>query len=391
MPDNWEVQPGWTKYHYRADGSSYSEHVEFPQRDDGSPEEALAFDVETLPAEHPYAILACAASPTAWYAWLSPWLLGRSSSPAHLVPLGPPHAPRIVAGHNVSYDRARVREEYRLAGTRVRWVDTMALHVAVHGIAGHQRPAWAKWRKGREQRREQRSEAAEAVVEMMRGVEREEEQEGDAGRRDALRRVRREMEESLPLLEIEGEEGEGDVGARRWEDVTSANSLAEVARLHCGLTLDKSTRADFLALSAPAILQNLPTYLAYCAADVHATHAVFSKVLPGFLQRCPHPVSFAGILTMGSSFLTVERGADGWEGYLERAEGVYQCLEGRVRGKLRELAEAARGMMESGDWRTDVWLSQLDWTPKVAGKSRGVGVDPPEEERFNLVTRCYLC
>ena len=35
-----------------------------------------------------------------------------------------------------------------------------------------------------------------------------------------------------------------------------------------------------------------------------------------------------------------------------------------------------RDMMDSEAWKEDVWLSQLDWTPKVAGKSRGVF--PPE-------------
>ena len=32
----------------------------------------------------------------------------------------------------------------------------------------------------------------------------------------------------------------------------------------------------------------------YCAEDVYHTHEVLQKVLPLFLQRFPHPVSFAG-------------------------------------------------------------------------------------------------
>jgi len=52
-----------------------------------------------------------------------------------------------------------------------------------------------------------------------------------------------------------------------------------------------------------------------------------------------------------------------------------------VKTKLKLLAEDARQMMdgtgEAEKWRDDVWLSQLDWTPKVASKSRGIY--PPEE------------
>lgn len=42
--------------------------------------------------------------------------------------------------------------------------------------------------------------------------------------------------------------------------------------------------------------------------------------------------------------------------------------------KLRKLAEDARFLMEGDDkkWVDDPWLSQLDWTPKTAGKSRGI-------------------
>src|SRR6266852_4757012 len=136
-PDHWEIQAGWTKYHYRPDGSSFSEHIEFPCHN-GNPETMLVFDVETMPEYHPYAVLACAATPNGWYSWISPWLLDQSKHPGQLIPLGDPSVARIVVGHNVSYDRARISEEYSLADSRTRFLDTMALHVAVKGISSHQ-------------------------------------------------------------------------------------------------------------------------------------------------------------------------------------------------------------------------------------------------------------
>lgn len=384
-PDQWDIQSGWTKYHYAEDGSSYSEHVDYPRGEDGKPEQMLVFDVETMPAYHPFAIMACAASRSAWYAWISPWILKESSETDHLVPLGDPAAPKIVIGHNVSYDRIRILEEYNIAPTKSRFIDTMALHVAVKGISSNQRPAWMKHRKSKEKAREQREETLEAVIGMIHEVERRTAMEDNLEKKEEFRRLKQAMEESLPVLQDSGGDIEtaddADISVKKWEDLTSANSLADVAKLHCGIIMDKEIRNDFMSLTPTEILENITDYLTYCAGDVQVTHSVFANVLPEFLQRCPHPVSFAGILSMGSSFLTVD---EGWNEYLERAEKVYRDLEEGVKNKLKDLAEKARRMAGGGEkWKDDVWLSQLDWTPKVAGKSRGIY--PPEQVSSNCI------
>lgn len=371
-PDHWDIQSGWTKYHFLADGSSYSEHVDFPQHE-GNAEEVLTFDVETMPTYHPYAIMACAASKNAWYSWISPWLLGESVEQQHLIPLGDTLSPRVVVGHNVCYDRARILEEYSLHGTQSRFLDTMALHVAVKGISSHQRPAWMKHRKSKETQKVHRAEAVEAVVELMRNTEFKYDQEDDETKRDELRRLRADLEESLPQLEAaDADAVEADLSSKRWEDLTSANSLADVAKLHCNIDMDKEIRNDFMKLTPEEIKDNIHDYLNYCAQDVFVTHAVFSKVLPAFLDRCPSPVSFAGVLTMGSSFLTVN---ESWESYLADADRAYKELDGKVKKRLVELAEQAKDRARNDSWKDDPWLSQLDWSPKVAGKSRGVVPD----------------
>ncbi|KAL0960736.1 hypothetical protein HGRIS_005759 [Hohenbuehelia grisea] len=375
QPDAWDIQSGWTKYHYAADGSSYSEHVPFPVHD-GKPEEMLVFDVETMPPYHPFAIMACAASPNAWYAWISPWLLGETDDPQQLIPLGKKDSARVIVGHNVAYDRARIADEYTLDSSQTRFIDTMALHVAVNGISSHQRPAWNKYRKSKQELRQQQEEAEEAVRGLLDDAE-----EVDEPKRHELRKMKRDMEDSLPQLD-EGVAGDADaveaeLTSKRWEDLTAANSLVEVAHLHCGIEVNKEVRNDFMKATPEEIRENITDYLEYCANDVDVTHQVFSKVLPSFLTSCPHPVSFAGMLAMGSSFLPVN---EEWENYLVRAEGVYRTMEERVVVKLKELAEQARSLMvldgegeENGSrWKDDVWLSQLDWTPKVAGKSRGI-------------------
>ncbi|KAF9234751.1 DNA polymerase family A-domain-containing protein [Melanogaster broomeanus] len=371
-PEHFDIQSGWTKYYYRPDGSSYSEHVDYPHHG-GKAEEMLVFDVETMPPYHPYAIMACAASKNAWYSWISPWLLGETEETQHLIPLGGPGTARVVVGHNVSYDRQRILEEYSLKGTQTRFLDTMSLHVAVKGISSHQRPAWIKHRKAKAEQVEQRVEAVEAVLEIMRDAESQEENEVDAAKRAKLRRLRAELEESLPTLqEDDSDASDAELSNKRWEDLTSANSLADVAKLYCNIDMDKEIRGDFMKASREDIRADIHDYLNYCAHDVYVTHQVFSQVLPAFLERCPSPVSFAGILTMGSSFLTVN---ESWEEYLRSAERTYQELEVKVKKHLADLAEEAKVMMAGDSWKDSPWLAQLDWTPKVAGKSRGVYID----------------
>ncbi|TDL27638.1 gamma DNA-directed DNA polymerase [Rickenella mellea] len=373
-PDCWRMQPGWTKYHHRSDGSSYGESVPAPDED------MISFDVETMPNYHNYAVMACAMSSTHWYSWISPWLLGHTDNPQHLISLGDPTRQRIVVGHNVSYDRARVLEEYSIKGTKTRFLDTMALHVAVKGISSHQRPAWMKYRKAQKDEKERKEEAFEVAVDVIRKAEL---QQVDAGKRAELQRLRREIEDSLPQLQLDDtEDTAAETSSKRWEDITSANSLADVAKLHCNIEMDKEIRNDFMTHTPAEILANVHDYLDYCANDVHVTHSVFAAVLPQFLAACPNPVSFAGILTMGSSFLTVDQE---WEAYLEKAEGKYRELEEDIKKRLLALAEKAKDMVVDESWRNDEWLSQLDWTPKVPGKSRGV--EPPPKQVAKLVRK----
>jgi DNA polymerase gamma 1 len=343
----------------------------------------LTFDVETMPKYHPYPVMACAASSNAWYAWISPWILGESNDPQHFIPLGSPSVPKILVGHNVSYDRIRVSDEYSVHDNANRFIDTMSLHIAVSGISSHQRPAWTKYRKAKILEEEQREEAVEVIVGYMKSVKEREQTETDVTKRQELRNVYQEMEDSLLQLQTQNgsndsiaEGGEGGAeAAKRWEDITASNSLKEVAKLHCNIDLDKEIRSELFSAEPDHVRNNLIDFLDYCATDVQTTFQVYSVTLPAFLSACPHPISFAGMLIMGSPFLTVD---ENWEQYLRKADAVYHEMEEKVEAKLKSLAEEARDMMNDGEerWKFDPWLSQLDWTPKVAGKSRGV---PPQE------------
>ena len=314
-PRNWVRRSGWTKYY--KDGSS--EAVESPQ------ESMLSFDVEVMWKESSFAVMACAASPTTWYSWLSPWLLGETENERQLIPLGDPTQPRIVVGHNIGYDRARVKEEYSIKQTRNFFVDTMSLHVAVNGMCSQQRPTWMRHQKNRDLRDKLSEE--NSSVELTTMLE---------------NKMLSEEEEEL------------------WVGRSSINSLRDVAKFHCGVTIDKSQRDYFGELDRQGIRERLDELLDYCAADVAITHRVFQKVFPNFLDTCPHPVSFAALRHLSSVILPIDQS---WYQYLENAEATYlQRLED-VGQRLLQLSEAAlqvKGDIEA--YSNDPWLNQLDWT-----------------------------
>lgn len=330
-PRKWDKRSGWTKYNF--DGTS--EPVEAPN------ESMLTFDTEVMYKENSFAVMACAVSPTAWYAWISPWLLGETKNEIQLVPLGDPTQPRIVIGHNIGYDRARVLEEYDLKQSQNFFLDTMSLHVAVNGMCSQQRPTWMRHKKNKDLRdkiaNEHNSVELAALLES---------------------NMMREEEEEL------------------WVGRSSVNSLRDVAKFHCDVTIDKAQRDLFGELDRDSIVQRLEELLDYCAADVSITHRVYRKVFPNFLETCPHPVSFGALRHLSSVILPVNQS---WQDYLTSAEETYHTRLNEVQRKLIELCDEALKCKDQPDvYTNDPWLRQLDWSGQeikmVKGKKKN---DPP--------------
>ncbi|KAI7082301.1 DNA polymerase gamma [Hortaea werneckii] len=331
-PRKWARTSGWTKYH--ADGSW--EAIDVPDAD------VLTFDIEVMWHETSFPAMACAASGTHWYAWLSPWLLGESENDRHLIPLGDPAKPRIVVGHNIAYDRARISEEYDLNQSRNFFMDTMSLHVAVNGMCSRQRPNWMKARKARETQ-------------------------------DRIANADNSADLSA-LLKTKGEDIEHE--EELWVGRSSANSLRDVAKFHCGIAIDKAQREWFGELDRAGVVERLDELMDYCAADVDVTHKVYKKVFPLFLETCPHPVSFAALRHLSSEILPLNRK---WEDYIASAEATYQKLSSGVEARLVDLAEQVVKLKDQPEvYENDPWLRQLDWSGQeirmVKGKKKG---DPP--------------
>ncbi|KAJ6781542.1 hypothetical protein PWT90_08646 [Aphanocladium album] len=329
-PRKWVRRSGWTKYY--PDGRT--EQVDAPD------EAALCFDTEVMWKESPYAVMACAVGPTAWYAWLSPWLLGETKNDKHLIPLGDPTKERLIVGHNIGFDRARILEEYDIKQTRNSFMDTMSLHVAVNGMCSQQRPTWMKHKKNRELRERVASQTPD-----------------------------NELAELLSNRSMHEEE-------ELWVERSSVNSLRDVAKFHLNVTIDKAVRDDFGELSRTEVLAKLDALLDYCAADVAITHRVYQIVFPNFLDTCPHPVSFAALRHLSSVILPVNKS---WDAYIANTEATYHKLSDAVQERLVALTEKALEIKEDpAKWQNDPWMKQLDWSGQevrmVKGKKKG---DPP--------------
>lgn len=252
VPKQWLFKEGWTRY--TADGA---ESVNYPLED------GVVFDVEVCMKQGPLPTLATAVSNKAWYGWVSNSLVQGISqtfdtqffTPAMLVPMESnkeeqgqrlnqhQKKSKIIVGHNVSYDRSRIKEQYWLNCTGTRFLDTMSLHVCVSGLNSYQRS----------------------------------------------------------ILKSKKEKFDNDI----WLSCTSLNSLVEVHKLYCGYDINKEPRNIFVEGTIEDIKDNFNTLMNYCASDVVATHNILRNLFPLFQERFPHPVTLAGMLELNSAYLPV--------------------------------------------------------------------------------------
>lgn len=305
-PSRWLRLSGWVRY-----GAGLEpERVEFPWED------TIVFDVETLYKIAPYPTLAVAVSDKAWYCWTSPFLCGESDVPTHLIPLDTLNKTRLVIGHNVGYDRARVLEEYNCQESKAFFLDTMSLHIASSGMCSRQRPQWMQKRKAQDKQ----------VVD-------------------------------------EVEEEELAFNNDPWTTVSTLNSLKDVALLHCGIKLDKEQREDFGTTNKNDIIDKFNEMVNYCANDVEATSKVFDAVFPLFLSKCPHPISFGALRLLSTSILTTKDGT--WKDYINRSETLYQKSKQSIEKKILTIVEDIVKLKDNlSAVNDDPWLRQLDWTIK---------------------------
>ncbi|XP_069840767.1 DNA polymerase subunit gamma-1 [Dendropsophus ebraccatus] len=326
MPQEWAWQAGWTKY-TREGGRQL---VDFPD------EQALVFDVEVCMSEGHCPTMAVAVSPQYWYSWCSRRLIedrytwSNQMSLSDLIPLEtsvksnalnkPNWTERLVVGHNVSFDRAYIKEQYLIKGSKMRFMDTMSMHMAVSGLTGFQRSLWMA---------------------------------SKYGRRKGLQEVKQH------IMKTRNKGGGPAINSWDWVNVSSINNLADVHALYVGgPPLEKEARDLFVKGSMADIRAQFQDLIEYCALDVKATFEVFQETFPLFMERCPHPVTLAGMLEMGVSYLPVNQN---WEKYLDEAQITYEELQKEMKKSLMNLANDACQLLFDDRYKTDPWLWDLEW------------------------------
>ncbi|OAD61214.1 DNA polymerase subunit gamma-1, mitochondrial [Eufriesea mexicana] len=250
MPNKWMFNEGWTRY--ATDGI---QRVDYPLED------AIIFDVEVCMKEGPLPTLATAVTNKAWYGWVSKSLTnglnrtfeGKQFGMDELIPLesiATEHGekltsfhkkPKILVSHNVSFDRSKIKEQYWLKRTGLRFIDTMSLHISIGGINSYQR---------------------------------------------TILNSKKDTEEKLNL-----------------QMETSLNSLEEIHKFYCGSKINKSIKDVFINGSLAEIKEDFNSLMSYCANDVIATHNILCHLFPIFEERFPHPVTLAGMLELGTAYL----------------------------------------------------------------------------------------
>ncbi|KAM4677002.1 DNA polymerase subunit gamma-1 [Discoglossus pictus] len=326
MPQEWAWQTGWTKY--TVGGGK--EVVDFPD------ERALVFDVEVCMSEGQCPTLAAAVSPQHWYSWCSKRLIedrytwSSQLSLSDLISLESSinsncinkqnWTERLVVGHNVSFDRAYIKEQYLIKGSKMRFMDTMSMHMAISGLTGFQRSLWMA---------------------------------SKFGKKRGLHEVKQHIKKTRSKPDGPA------ISAWDWVNISSINNLADVHDLYVGgPPLEKEARELFVKGSMKDIRSEFQELMRYCALDVQATHEVFQEQFPLFMERCPHPVTLAGMLEMGVSYLPVNQN---WERYLDEAQSTYEDLQKEMKKSLMNLANDACQLLSEDRYKKDPWLWDLEW------------------------------
>ncbi|XP_015120544.1 DNA polymerase subunit gamma-1, mitochondrial [Diachasma alloeum] len=315
IPKEWLLQEGWTRYY-----NGTTEKVDYPLED------GLIFDVEVCVREGSLPTLATAVSTDAWYGWVSKSLVGGSSIPAEsrsftpelLIPIESTivehgkklsdyqKRPKIIVGHNVCYDRARIKEQYWLNSTGTRFVDTMSLHISVSGMNSYQRSI---------------------------------------------------------LLSRKSEPTSDE-----FLNSTSLNNLADVYSLYCGKQHQKQARDVFVRGSLIDVREKFDELMNYCASDIVVTHEVLQNLFPLFQERFPHPVTFAGMLELGTAYLPV---SSNWQRYIEESEATFEDLNYEAKVSLSKRADEVCKLMHNDKYKEDLWMWDQDWsTQSVKTKTK---------------------
>ena len=320
IPKKWSSKPGWTMY----DKEGKMIEITCPS------DPLLVFDVEVCVTSNNLPVIATAVSPSAWYSWCHPSMTDDTivrdnafHSLDDLISVGRfDSESRIIIGHNISYDRSFLKEQYDINCDQTRFLDTMSFHLCISGLTGYQRALSTSYNSS-----------------LKKGI-------NEAILHDLFRL----KGQPNPVL---------------WRDYGSLNNLKDVHEFYCKSykgfkSISKEDRNIFVEGSLDDIRKDFQNLVTYCAHDVKATRDVFLRQWPLFLERCPHPVTLAGMLEMSIMYLPVN--GKNWNKYIESSDKSFDELNQQIIASLATLACQACSLSHQEKYKKDIWLWDLDWS-----------------------------
>ncbi|KAI3386930.1 hypothetical protein SNEBB_004277 [Seison nebaliae] len=294
IPTTWSEEIGWTKY---IGNESYS--IDFINED------IFFIDVETLVKENNIPILATALGRNCWYSWKSPRFKRRKTISSQITKsdlIGGIEQERkqLIIGHNVTFDRSMLSSVYNLKNSKIRFLDTMSIHISINGMTSQQRLLY--------------NQAKSRIKSIMDSEE------------------MNEYEKKLKMNSIRFDK------SNNWMRFVSPNNLEDVYNYHVKFlkennmndknilfryidnffvtkrSVKKQTRNIFVVGEFDDIKNDFQNLMSYCANDVKMTKEIFGEIWPKYLENFPSPFSLFGALELSTSILPVN--IDNWRKYV---------------------------------------------------------------------------
>jgi DNA polymerase gamma 1 len=289
-------------------------------------EPVMVFDCETFVTAGNTPVMGVAVTNEAWYFWLHPSVINPNITYTHqLISLG---TDKLVMGHFVKFDSARVKETYNKSlaspgDTSGKpkanlYLCTQSMHIAVCGMSDKQTDVYTMSQRG----------------------------------------------SYTP----------------NWVSKTSTNSLVATYNHHVGGmqklgAADKVVRNIFVqAIHCHEFNAILDTLIEYTLKDGLYTYQLGQALVPKYFVSQPHILTFGGHLMLSQSWLPVP---NDWKARLGQIEKSYVKVKKQLKKDLTEIGrklatQFLKGELTLEEIKNDPWWSQLDWTPAKSGATKGL-------------------
>lgn len=308
MPKKWAFSEGWVKYDLNNNSPI---KVDYPDGD------FLIFDVEVCVKDGRLPTLAVALSDTNWYSWCSERLIKDTPIPdypkvEHLVPLESKNGDskeKIIIGHNVSYDRSRVREQYYDKASKTGFWDTMSMAIAMYSVSDSQTTFYDK--------------------------------------KDYN-------------IAIHSEHS----WLEKWKENVTKYNLKDLYNFLIPLddkdyiNIEKDIRNLFVTGEIQQIRNEFQSLVQYCASDVLATLHIYKKMYKEFMYRFPSEITRYGMIKMANVYLPINHY---WSSFEKYCDDEYKKIISKLGDDIINFIQQLIYELKD-NYDKDPWMFDCDWS-----------------------------